>query len=441
MTATLVRARGRPMSRRALLAGTAGLAAITGCRGLTRRSSAATGRDIDFFWYVEGKRAKYTQAIARAYEKANPGTTIKERYTGFASYWDKLATQVAGGRTPDVFQLDITRLAEYAERGAVRPLTGLVPDPLPLDRLAAAVRPSCEYRGELHFIPTGLSTVPAVLYNRTALRELGVPEPDREWGQEEFEGFCRSVGERSGGKVRGSSDFGGDVNALESYLRSRGTGIFGADGSLTLTEDHLTEWWEMWDRLRRDGLCTPMTVTAEGGGFENSPLIKKKSVISGAYSAKGIAGFAALTTDELAFVPFPRERRGGRIGTMVTPVEWWAVSADAPEAKARAAAAFCAYALGDAVAARGMVVEHGIPVFESLRAATKASADELVRLTIEEYERSAGEDPAPRHIYPVGAGELFDQVFGKQNQDVGFGRATVATAVTRFFDEADRTLR
>ena len=37
----------------------------------------------------------------------------------FASYWDKLATQTAGGTAPDIIQMDMNYISEYGTRGAL----------------------------------------------------------------------------------------------------------------------------------------------------------------------------------------------------------------------------------------------------------------------------------------------------------------------------------
>ena len=37
----------------------------------------------------------------------------------FTSYWDKLATQTAGGTAPDIIQMDMAYIAEYGTRNAL----------------------------------------------------------------------------------------------------------------------------------------------------------------------------------------------------------------------------------------------------------------------------------------------------------------------------------
>ena len=45
--------------------------------------------------------------------------TITAQPGEFCSYWDKLATQTAGGTAPDIIQMDMNYISEYGTRGAL----------------------------------------------------------------------------------------------------------------------------------------------------------------------------------------------------------------------------------------------------------------------------------------------------------------------------------
>ena len=54
-----------------------------------------------------------------AYMAANPDVKISAQPGEFSSYWDKLATQTAGGTAPDIIQMDMNYISEYGSRGAL----------------------------------------------------------------------------------------------------------------------------------------------------------------------------------------------------------------------------------------------------------------------------------------------------------------------------------
>ena len=51
--------------------------------------------------------------------QANPDVKIEGQPGEFTSYWDKLATQTAGGTAPDIIQMDMNYISEYGTRKAL----------------------------------------------------------------------------------------------------------------------------------------------------------------------------------------------------------------------------------------------------------------------------------------------------------------------------------
>jgi ABC-type glycerol-3-phosphate transport system substrate-binding protein len=70
-------------------------------------------------------RNKNTQAMIDAYMKANPDVKISGQPGEFDSYWDKLATQTAGGQAPDIIQMDMNYISEYGTRDALLDLSSV----------------------------------------------------------------------------------------------------------------------------------------------------------------------------------------------------------------------------------------------------------------------------------------------------------------------------
>ena len=70
-------------------------------------------------WWGNPVRNKNTQAEIEAFMKANPNLKIEGQPGEFNSYWDKLATQTAGGTAPDIIQMDMNYISEYGSRNAL----------------------------------------------------------------------------------------------------------------------------------------------------------------------------------------------------------------------------------------------------------------------------------------------------------------------------------
>ena len=80
---------------------------------------------LSLAWWGNPTRNKNTEAMIDAYMKANPNVKITAQPGEFASYWDKLATQTAGGTAPDIIQMDMNYISEYGTRGALLDLGGV----------------------------------------------------------------------------------------------------------------------------------------------------------------------------------------------------------------------------------------------------------------------------------------------------------------------------
>lgn len=431
------------LSRRGLL-GAAGLGtvgALVGCRGLGG-SSDGGAKSLSLTWWSEGKRAKRTQDVADLFTQKHDDVRIAGQFSGFDGYYDKLATRVAGGNPPDIFQLHIETLVEYAKRGAVRALDDLTPKPLRLDdSLPDYVVDSCTYEGKLHFVPLGLATAPSLVYSRTKLDEYGVEPPAPDWTVDDFRKLVADVTRASKGKVHGTAEMGGFSPGFEAYLRAQGKELFTNDGAVGFAEDDLTEWFTMWKDLRDSKACVPMKVSAGAKGFDKNPLTTGRAVLTGAASSKGIEGYQNIVEDDLESVPFPRYTKGGPPGTMVTPIEWWALSPEMSEEKAELAADFANFAITTAEAVRIWAVDHGVPVFADLREQTSAKAKGTAKLIHDDFTTVEATKPEPRRLHPAGAAELLgDKTLGRLNQDIGFGKKRVRQAVDEFFREADRIL-
>src|SRR5919112_1373297 len=112
------------LNRRQFLIGGLGAAAtsmgLTACGGGSNGGGSSDGSaNLQFAWWGNEVRNKNTQAAIDAYTKANPNVKISPQPGEFSSYWDKLATQTAGGQSPDVIQMDMAYIAEYGNRQAL----------------------------------------------------------------------------------------------------------------------------------------------------------------------------------------------------------------------------------------------------------------------------------------------------------------------------------
>ena len=92
----------------------------------------------------------------------------------FASYWDKLATQTAGGTAPDIIQMDMAYIAEYGDRGALLDLGEYGVD---TSKFVEGTVDSGKIDGKLVGINAGINS-PVILANPTVFEKAKVDLPD-----------------------------------------------------------------------------------------------------------------------------------------------------------------------------------------------------------------------------------------------------------------------
>lgn len=106
------------LSRRSVLAGLAGAAAIAGCRS---RRAAGTVR----FWTF-GREGEATAQLLREFHALHPDVTVEIQRLPWTSAHEKLLTAFAGETLPDVCQLGNTWVPEFAALDALEPLDALI---------------------------------------------------------------------------------------------------------------------------------------------------------------------------------------------------------------------------------------------------------------------------------------------------------------------------
>lgn len=188
-----------------------------------------------------------------------------------SDYPVKLATMVAGRGAPDIFYLDLSYLAHYAELGALMDLTDLVEADTSavcdLDDYYPAILGNYFRRGRLYGLPW--IAQPVVLYCNAELFEgAGVPLPDRSWRWGEFLDAARRIArhESPDGVERWGFALQPGWPPLEMYVWQMGGEVLAEDGSVALADERTVEAAQfLQDLVHRHRVAPPMDVVLERG--------------------------------------------------------------------------------------------------------------------------------------------------------------------------------
>ena len=154
---------------------------ITGCSGSASSGSqaaASTGTSantasgaegkttLNVLWWGSQTRHEMTTEMLEKFEELNPDIDVVMDYSDWDGYWTKLPAQVAGGQTPDVFQMDYAKLAEYVENGVTADLSSYIADgSLDMSNVEQNILDSGTIDGKVYAISTG-TNAPALLYRQ-----------------------------------------------------------------------------------------------------------------------------------------------------------------------------------------------------------------------------------------------------------------------------------
>ncbi len=106
--------------------GVAATALLTACGGSDGGGSAGTVEKptvINYTWWGNDDRAERTNKAIALFNEQNPTIKVVGTFTDWAGYWQKRATEAAGGGLPDVMQWDLSYLRDYAQRNQLMDLS------------------------------------------------------------------------------------------------------------------------------------------------------------------------------------------------------------------------------------------------------------------------------------------------------------------------------
>jgi multiple sugar transport system substrate-binding protein len=285
------------------------LAGVALYRGFTSEPGGTTV-SLSVFWWGGEKRAELTAKALELYTARHPNVTFKTTWQGNSGYFDKLSTMAAGGNAADLFQLDDNYLSEYAERNVTLDLTKYVKNgQLDLSRFPPSLAAYGNVGGRTVAVAAAENT-PGMVFNRSLLKRLGLPEPTIGMTYPQLLVWAAQVTEKSGRSVAGTMDPSADYKAFWLWLRSQGKDLYSGN-QLGFTAEDLARWFDLWDGARRSKVTPPVDVIHEA----NTGDVTKQLVVTGKAAtsfvwANQLPELQKGTKDELGVVAYPGDPKG-----------------------------------------------------------------------------------------------------------------------------------
>lgn len=422
------------LPRRALL-GTFAAAATAPLAACNPTSGGGSSKDLRVSWYGGQPVHEGVEGALDAFSKDHPDLQITEEKAPFADYWDKLATQVAGGEGPDVIRMSMSWFLEYAERGALLDLEPLTGEAIDLSGLDEAAAESGRTADGLFGIGQS-SITQATFRNPQLAAEHGLELPET-WAWTDFMEFCREFAETAGPGKYGATDGGGDMQLFDVWARQHGTDLF--DGpDLAVGAEVIEEWWAMWQELRDDGAVPSPEVTLESTDFENSQFATLNAAITTGWVQQATFYQPVMPDHPLEIGDVPGLTAGALDGQFLKALDLWCVLSSSKNPDG--AAQLIDFLLNEPAAAKSIGVTLGVPPSQGARDALDLAPDTAAGKAIAYVESITGRTGPPPAAWPTGYGALQGSEFPRFHEAVAFGSSTPAQAAKEFVEVARTAL-
>ncbi|MHC6593843.1 ABC transporter substrate-binding protein [Arthrobacter sp. C152] len=427
---------GLSRSARGLAAAAAALAlALTGCGNSQPAAKVGTAEDpvtIRFAWWGNDSRAKTTMEVIKAFEAANPTIKVQGENTEYSSYWDKMATQIAGGTTPDVFAMSGAYPGEYASRGVLLDLDR-VKEQIDTSKFAEGTVDLGKIEGKQYTLTAGVNSMSMVV-DPKVFEAAGVPLPnDETWTWDDYATIAAELTRKSPAGTFGTTPMSND-SFLAVWARQNGEELYTGDGrKMGISEDTLTRWFELNKKLMDTGGAPSASQTVEDGSAQPEMTLmgqgKQGMKISWSNQMTSYSG------SPLVMMKLPGESK--QPGAWLRSSMEYAISAKSSQPKE--AALFINYLVNNLDAAKLIKSDRGMPANTDMKAAITPLLKETQQKEAAYLDRIAELDVEAPKPFPAGSSATME-VLNRYNTDVLFGKISPRDAAKGLISEVNQNL-
>ncbi|RBM16639.1 extracellular solute-binding protein [Streptomyces sp. PT12] len=255
------------------------------------------------------------EAAAAAYEEESGNTVTVEVAQDMNQ---QLGQALAGGNPPDVFYVDSSQFANYAQGGSLHPYGERISD---VEDFSPTLRQSFTHEGELVCVPKDTSSL-ALVINTALWQEAGLTDADYPTTWEQLSSVAAELTQ---GDVTGLVT-SNEYQRLGAFMKQAGGWVTNADQTeVTADSDENAEALDFVRGMLNDGSLTYASDVDAGWAGEAFGEGRAAMTIEGSWLAGGME--ADYPDVEYAVVPLPEGPAGP--GTLAF-TNCWGVAQESP---------------------------------------------------------------------------------------------------------------
>lgn len=410
--------------------------AATGEAADAAAASGDSGKTVlNVLWWGSQTRHELTTAMLEKFEELNPDIDVVMDYSDWDGYWTKLPAQVAGGQTPDVFQMDYAYLAQYVENGVLADLTPYIEDgSLDMSNVEQSILDSGSIDGKTYAISTG-TNAPVMLYRKDVTDELGIEMPMNPTMSEYCE-ISKQVYEATG--LRDTFVTSCSADNLRFRLRNYGMNLYNEDATALGFDDpqYIVDMWQL-----------ALDAQNEGWGLkpgEETATTAFDSMINDSWSryqnSNELQAYRDATGKDISMVMIPNTDDATASATYLKPAMFWCVGADSDVKDA--AIRFIDFFANNEACYDIVGIERAVPISSAMREYVAPTLDEVSQEVVEFIDYVSQPDKASPIMNPdPSASTEVEELMDQYSEQVRYGEITdLATTAQQFMDEANQIL-
>ena len=345
--------------------------------------SGGDGSAVRIYWWGGDLRNGLTRDALDLFTQAHADISVSPEYSEWTGYWDKLATQFAGGDAPDVLQMDEAYIDSYGTRHSLLDLEA-VSDLLDLSAMDEAVLDTGRLAdGTLVGAPLGVGIF-SVGVNPEILEQAGLDMPDdTSWTWDDFAEITGAVSDwakEADEDIIGFDFFGTSAAELGAWARQSGEQLFPREDETLVSKDTIVAYLEYALALVESGAVVGPSEQIEdfAAGVEQGRFGTSRAAFHLQFHTQ-VQTFQKSTGAPLQLLRLPARTSGDP--QMVNKASmYWSIAAGSKAVDS--AATLVNFLLRDPEAAKILKIERGVTSFPELQdeIATVLDDDEMVSL-------------------------------------------------------------
>ena len=405
------------------------------CSSLVPSALADDKTTVNILWWGSQTRHDLTVKLIEKFEELNPDIDVVMDYSDWNGYWTKLPAQVAGGQTPDVFQMDYAYLSQYAENGVLAELDSYIADgALDMSKVSENTLKSGQVGGKTYAISTG-TNAPVMLYRKDIVDELGLTLPMNPT-MSEYCAVSKAVYEATGMRDTFITDCSADI--LRFRLRNYGMNLYNEDATALGFDDskYIVDMWKL-----------ALQAQEEGWGLmpgEGTAVTAFDSMVVDAWSryqnSNELQAYRDATGKDISMVMIPNTDDATASATYLKPSMFWCV---ADQSKVEdAAVRFINFFTNSPECFDIVGIERAIPISSDMREHVTPSLNEVSQEVAAFIDFVSQPNMASPLMNPDPSSHSeIAELLGQYSEQVRYGTVDDLEATARqFMDEANEIL-